>query len=89
MNSALITISQSTKDGKMRGSYEIIHDSDIAVAASGGIAENGEELVFRKRMRVWDIWEKKWDRDYPMEYREGVIMFPNCFYLSLFDIWQY
>ena len=25
-NSALITISQSTKDGKMRGSYEIVHD---------------------------------------------------------------
>lgn len=37
-NSALITISQSTKDGKMRGSYEIVHDSDIAVAVSKGVA---------------------------------------------------
>ena len=30
-NSALVTISQSTKDGKMRGSYQIVHDSDIEV----------------------------------------------------------
>ena len=37
-NSVLITISQSTKDGKMRGSYEIIHDSDIAVTVANGIA---------------------------------------------------
>ena len=39
INSALITISQSTKDGKMRGSNEIVHDSDIAVAVSNGVAE--------------------------------------------------
>jgi predicted ATP-dependent serine protease len=39
INSALITIYQSTKDGKMRGSYEIVHDSDIAVAVSDGVAE--------------------------------------------------
>jgi predicted ATP-dependent serine protease len=31
INSALITISQSTKDGKMRGSYQIVHDSDIEI----------------------------------------------------------
>lgn len=30
-DSAFITISQSTKDGGMRGSNEILHDSDIAV----------------------------------------------------------
>ena len=36
--SALITISQSTKDGKMRGSYEIVHDCDIAVKVEAGIA---------------------------------------------------
>ena len=36
-DSALITISQSTKDGKMRGSYEIVHDSDIAVKVENGI----------------------------------------------------
>ena len=36
--SAFITISQSTKDGKMRGSQEIIHDTDIAVKVEDGIA---------------------------------------------------
>ena len=38
-NSALISISQSTKDGKMRGSNEIVHDSDIAVKVSNGVAK--------------------------------------------------
>jgi hypothetical protein len=37
--SAFITISQSTKDGKMRGSQEIIHDADITVKVENGIAE--------------------------------------------------
>jgi hypothetical protein len=36
--SAFITISQSTKDGKMRGSQEIIHDTDIAAKVENGIA---------------------------------------------------
>jgi hypothetical protein len=36
--SALITISQVTKDGKMRGSFEIIHDADIEIAVANGIA---------------------------------------------------
>jgi hypothetical protein len=36
--SAFITISQSTKDGKMRGSQEIIHDTDMAVKVEDGIA---------------------------------------------------
>jgi len=55
--SALITISQSTKDGKMRGSYEIVHDSDIAVEVSKGIgetiknrfAEKGKRFIIFKR----------------------------------------
>ena len=29
--SAFITVSQSTKDGKMRGSLEIVHDCDVAI----------------------------------------------------------
>lgn len=37
-DSALITISQSTKEGKMRGSYEIVHDCDIAVYVQSGLA---------------------------------------------------
>lgn len=36
--SAFITISQSTKDGKMRGSQEIIHDADITVKVENGVA---------------------------------------------------
>lgn len=56
-DSALITICQSTKDGKMRGSYEIIHDSDMAVKVHEGLAtttknrfkETGTEIkVFEK-----------------------------------------
>jgi hypothetical protein len=36
--SAFITISQSTKDGKMRGSQEITHDTDIAAKVENGMA---------------------------------------------------
>ena len=36
-NSALITISQATKDGKMCGSYEIVYDSDIEVNVAKGL----------------------------------------------------
>ena len=37
-DSAFITISQSTKAGGMRGSNEILHDSDMAVQVHDGIA---------------------------------------------------
>ena len=37
-DSAFITISQSTKDGKLRGSNVIVHDSDIAVQVESGLA---------------------------------------------------
>jgi hypothetical protein len=37
-DSVLITISQVTKDGKMRGSFEIIHDADIEIAVVNGLA---------------------------------------------------
>jgi len=37
-DSALITVSQSTKDGNMRGSQELMHDSDIAVEVDQGVA---------------------------------------------------
>ena len=36
--SGIIAICQSTKDGKIRGSYQIVHDSDIAVKVVNGIA---------------------------------------------------
>ena len=47
-NSALITISQSTKDGKMRGSLEIIHDADISIAVSNGVAETTKNRFLEK-----------------------------------------
>ncbi|HNQ67957.1 MAG TPA: hypothetical protein PKN32_06245 [Bacteroidales bacterium] len=47
-NSALITISQSTKDGKMRGSQEIIHDADISIAVSNGVAETYKNRFLEK-----------------------------------------
>ena len=37
-NSAFVTIAQSTKDGKMRGSQELNHDSDITVQVDKGTA---------------------------------------------------
>ena len=36
---SFITISQVTKDGKMRGSNELAHDSDIVVQVENGIAK--------------------------------------------------
>ena len=56
-NSALITISQSTKDGKIRGSNEIVHDSDIAISVSDGIAKT-EKNRFLERDRTYKIFEK-------------------------------
>jgi predicted ATP-dependent serine protease len=35
---AMITVSQSTKDGKIRGSQEIVHDCDVAIDVTNGIA---------------------------------------------------
>lgn len=37
-DSALIIISQSKKEGKMCGSYEIVYDSDMAVKVENGVA---------------------------------------------------
>lgn len=51
-DSALITISQSTKQGKMRGSYEIVHDSDIAVKVENGIATTTKNRFKEKEMEL-------------------------------------
>ena len=64
--SAIIAICQSTKDGKVRGSYEMIHDSDIAVKVTNGIAlttknrfkEKGMQFDVFKTMRKHDSPEK-------------------------------
>jgi hypothetical protein len=51
-DSALITISQSTKDGKMRGSYEIVHDCDMAIKVEGGIATTTKNRFKEKGMKM-------------------------------------
>lgn len=56
-NSVLITISQSTKDGKMRGSNEIVHDSDIAVSVTDGVASTTKNR-FLEKGRTYEIFEK-------------------------------
>src|ERR1019366_3221342 len=57
-NSALITISQSTKDGKMRGSYEIVHDRDIAVKVENGIAITTKNR-FKEKGLTLNVFEDK------------------------------
>lgn len=58
INSALVTISQSTKDGKMRGSYEIVHDSDIAISVSKGLAETVKNR-FLEKGRYYEIFAQE------------------------------
>lgn len=60
-NSALITISQSTKDSKMRGSYEIVHDFYIAVKVENGIATTTKNRVKEKGMTFVVFENKKID----------------------------
>lgn len=54
--SAIIAICQSTKDGKMRGSYELIHEADIAVKVVKGIALTTKNR-FAESMREFDVFE--------------------------------
>jgi len=60
-DSALITISQSTKDGKMRGSNQITHDSDMAVKVDNGIATTTKNRFKQKGMKltVFESLDKK------------------------------
>jgi hypothetical protein len=52
---AFITISQSTKDGKMRGSYEIIHDSDIVIQVTDGMATTTKNR-FLERGKIFKVF---------------------------------
>jgi hypothetical protein len=61
-SSAIITISQSTKDGKMRGSQEIIHDADIAVCVYNGIAVTTKNRFKEKEMK-FSVFPKAKTRD--------------------------
>lgn len=55
-HSAIIAICQSTKDGKMRGSYQLIHDCDIAVKVVKGIAVTIKNR-FAETMKEFDVFE--------------------------------
>ncbi len=50
-NSAFITISQSTKEGQMRGSNEIVHDADITVKVENGVAITTKNRFKERDMR--------------------------------------
>lgn len=55
-DSAFITISMSTKDGKMRGSQEIAHDADIVVHVEKGIATTTKNR-FKAKDQVFKIFD--------------------------------
>ena len=57
-NSALITISQSTKDGKMRGSNEIAHDADVVISVENGFAKTTKNR-FKERGKEFPIFDVK------------------------------
>ena len=54
-NSALITISQSTKDGKMKGSQELVHDCDMSVVVENGIAKTDKNR-FKAKWMVYEVF---------------------------------
>lgn len=54
-NSAIIVICQATKDGKMRGSYEIIHDVDIEIIVKEGLAETNKNR-FKEKHKEFKVF---------------------------------
>ena len=54
--SGIIAICQSTKDGKIRGSYQIVHDSDIAVRVTNGIAITTKNR-FKEKHQEFNVFE--------------------------------
>lgn len=76
-NSAFITISQSTKDGKMRGSQEIIHDCDIEIPVTDGVAFTKKNR-FRVTGKMYQIFDdgneaERNKKDKPMEPPRNVV----------------
>jgi hypothetical protein len=57
-NSALITISQSTKDGKIKGSNELVHDCDISVSVENGIAKTNKNR-FKEKWMTFEVFGDK------------------------------
>ena len=55
-NSALVTISQSTKGGEVRGSYELIHDCDVTVMVTDGVAETTKNR-FKEKGTAYAVFQ--------------------------------
>lgn len=53
--SGIIAICQSTKDGKIRGSYQIVHDSDMAVKVVNGLAVTTKNR-FKEKHQEFDVF---------------------------------
>lgn len=53
--SGFIAVCQSTKDDKIRGSYQIVHDSDITVKVNDGIAVTTKNR-FKQKGTQYDIF---------------------------------
>ena len=53
--SGIIAICQSTKDGKIRGSYQIVHDSDIAIKVVNGMATTTKNR-FKEKDQKFDVF---------------------------------
>lgn len=62
-NAALITISQSTKGGQMRGSQEIIHDSDIAIEVVNLLATTTKNR-FKEKGMTYEVFPETEDTEY-------------------------
>jgi hypothetical protein len=71
-DSAIIAICQNTKDGKVRGSYEIMHDSDIIVKVADGIAVTIKNRFKEKNMQfdVFEVLRKKENKIIPINRRK-------------------
>jgi hypothetical protein len=71
-NSAFITISQSTKDGKMRGSQEIIHDSDIAIRVENGFAIT-QKNRFKEKGKSYQVFSDPPPPEKPIEPPRNIV----------------
>lgn len=67
-DSAIIAICQNTKEGKVRGSYEIMHDSDMIVKVADGMAVTIKNRFKEKNMQfdVFEVLRKKESRIIPI-----------------------
>lgn len=74
-DAAFITICMSTKDGKMRGSQEIVHDADIVVHVQNGIATTTKNRFKPKdqKFKIFDSDEGEGAKVIPMNPPRNVI----------------